>query len=103
MSYYINHFPERSAMKIMFLREAEGVYLFGQRRVILELDKNNKICVKLKGKFVDITQFIEESTPEELRKIRRNGDALANFNIGKMAAGKTAEVKIEAGKSVERK
>ena len=29
LSEYMNSFPERSQMKIMFLRESEGVYQFG--------------------------------------------------------------------------
>ena len=30
---YLNKYPEREQMKIMFLRESDGVYQFGQKRV----------------------------------------------------------------------
>ena len=46
LAKFLKTYDKRSKLKIMFLREAEGVYLFGQRRVILQLDKNNKVCVK---------------------------------------------------------
>lgn len=41
-------------MKIMFLRESEGVYRFGQRKVILRVDKNKQVQVKNGGGYLDI-------------------------------------------------
>ena len=38
---YLNHFPERSDLKIMFLRESEGVYQFGQKRVYVKIEKGD--------------------------------------------------------------
>jgi len=29
LAYYINQYPEREKMKILFVRESEGVYQFG--------------------------------------------------------------------------
>lgn len=62
----------------MFLREAEGVYLFGQRRVMLQLDKDNQVCVKQKGNLIDIAKFIEENTMEEVKLVKRK-DATSTF------------------------
>ena len=64
LAKFLTNYNQNSKLKILFLREAEGVYLFGQKRVILELDKNNKVCVKNLGNLVDIAKFIEESTPK---------------------------------------
>ena len=33
LAEYINNYPDRSKLKIMFMRESNGVYEFGQRRV----------------------------------------------------------------------
>ena len=38
---YLNHYPERSNLKIMFLRESEGVYQFGQKRVYVKVEKGD--------------------------------------------------------------
>lgn len=32
-------YPEREKIKILFLRESEGVYQFGSRRVYLKVEK----------------------------------------------------------------
>ena len=41
LSTYIHQYPEREKMKIMFLRESEGVYQFGQKRIMLKIEKGN--------------------------------------------------------------
>ena len=40
---YLRDFPEQSKVKIMFLRESEGVYKFGQRRVYIKVEKGKAI------------------------------------------------------------
>ena len=39
LAEFINNYPERNKLKIMFLRESEGVYQFGSRRVAVRVDK----------------------------------------------------------------
>jgi hypothetical protein len=46
LAEFINNYPERSKLKIMFMRESEGVYQFGTKRVYVRVDKdkiNSKI------------------------------------------------------------
>ena len=43
LSNFINKFPEREKMNILFLRESEGVYQFGQKRVYVKIEKGNQI------------------------------------------------------------
>jgi hypothetical protein len=38
---YLNQYPEKKKMNIMFLRESEGVYQFGQKRVYVKVEKGN--------------------------------------------------------------
>ena len=32
LAEYINNYPERSKLKIMFMRESEGIYQFGTKK-----------------------------------------------------------------------
>lgn len=41
LANYINQYPERDRIKILFLRESEGVYQFGQKRVYVKIEKGN--------------------------------------------------------------
>jgi len=36
---YLNAYPEKEKMKILFLRQSEGIYQFGQKRVFIKIDK----------------------------------------------------------------
>lgn len=40
LAEFINNYPERSKLKIMFMRESEGVYQFGSKRVYVRVDKD---------------------------------------------------------------
>ena len=59
-------------MNIAFLRETEGVYLFGQKRVYIKIEKGGKILVRVGGGFMHIEEFIQQYTPEETDKIQRH-------------------------------
>jgi hypothetical protein len=39
LAEYINNYPERSKLKIMFMRESDGVYQFGSKRVAVKVEK----------------------------------------------------------------
>jgi hypothetical protein len=41
LANYLNKFPEREKMNIMFLRESEGVYSFGSKRVYVKVEKGD--------------------------------------------------------------
>lgn len=47
-------------LKISFLRESEGVYRFGSKRVVLVLDKGGEdILIRVGGGFMHIKQFVD--------------------------------------------
>lgn len=71
LAEYLNQYPEKEKLKILFLRESEGVYQFGQRRVYVKIEKGNQIKVKVGGGFIDVKEFIEQFTPSEIEKIER--------------------------------
>ena len=68
---FLNEYPERSKMKILFLRESEGVYQFGQKRIYVKIDKGNKILVRVGGGYIHIEDFINKYTTNEVDKIDR--------------------------------
>lgn len=58
LAEYINNFPERSKLKIMFTRESEGVYQFGSKRVFIKVEKEN-IVIRVGGGYLSIDEFID--------------------------------------------
>ena len=53
LAEFINNYPERNKLKIMFLRESEGVYQFGSRRVAVRVDKD-----KINSKKIILINYI---------------------------------------------
>ena len=39
LAEYINNYPDRKKLKIMFMRESEGVYEFGTRKVMVKVER----------------------------------------------------------------
>lgn len=55
---YINNYPDRQKLKIMFMRESEGVYQFGSKRVGVKVDKD-KINIRVGGGYLSIDEFLD--------------------------------------------
>jgi Growth-Arrest-Specific Protein 2 Domain len=60
----------KHSLFISFVREKEGVYQFGSKRVFLKLE-NGKIYARVGGGFMAIEEFIKIYTSLELDKIQR--------------------------------
>merc|ERR1711957_1072695 len=78
LAEYINNFPDRSKLKIMFMRESEGVYEFGQRKVAVKVE-SGKIQVRVGGGYLSIDEFLDQYTPTELERLARN-DPMKRYN-----------------------
>ena len=70
----------------MFMRESEGVYQFGSRRVAVKVEKDN-IKIRVGGGYLSIDEFLDQYTPIELEKLERK-DPLKRFSE-KVAVQKT--------------
>lgn len=55
---YINNYPDRQKLKILFMRETEGVYQFGTKRVVVKIDKD-KINIRVGGGYLSIDEFLD--------------------------------------------
>ena len=78
LAEYINNYPDRQKLKIMFMRESEGVYEFGQKKVRVSV-KQNKIQIQVGGGFLSVDEFLDQYTPAELARLERR-DPLRRMN-----------------------
>ena len=58
LAEYINNYPDRQKLKIMFMRESEGVYEFGSRKVKVTVQRD-KIQIKVGGGYLSIDEFLD--------------------------------------------
>ena len=58
LAEFINNYPDKNRLKIMFLRESEGVYQFGSKRVAIRVDKD-KINIRVGGGYLAIDEFLD--------------------------------------------
>jgi len=86
LAEYINNYPDRQKLKIMFMRETEGVYEFGSKRVYVKVAQG-KIRIQVGGGYLSIDEFLDQYTPVELEKLERR-DPLKRF-CDKVAVQKT--------------
>jgi hypothetical protein len=68
------------------MRESDGVYQFGTKRVSVKVEKD-KINIRVGGGYLSIDEFLDQYTPVELEKLERK-DPLKRFNE-KIAVQKT--------------
>ena len=78
LAEFINNYPERSKLKIMFMRESEGVYHFGSKRVQVKVEREG-IKIRVGGGYLSIDEFLDQYTPVELEKLERK-DPLKRFS-----------------------
>ena len=70
LAEYINNYPDRSKMQIMFLREASGVYQFGTRKINVKVE-NATLKVRVGGGYISIDEFLDQYTAQEVEKLER--------------------------------
>jgi len=58
LAEYINNYPDRQKLKIMFMRESEGVYQFGTKRVAVKVEKD-KINIRVGGGYLSLDEFLD--------------------------------------------
>lgn len=101
LAEYINNYPDRQKLKIMFLRETEGVYQFGTKRVLVKCEKDS-IKIRVGGGFLSLDEFLDQYTPAELEKLERK-DPLRRMTdriaIQKTIAGRESPTASPSGRS----
>lgn len=109
LAEFLNNFPDRSRLKVMFLRQSEGVYVFGTKRVFVKLEMD-KIVSKLKrvtlvrvgGGYLTIEEFIDIYTPLELDRLERQ-DPMKRLNekvaVSRVLVGRQISSPMRGGAS----
>ena len=59
LSEFINNYPEKEKLTLMFLRDSPGVYLYGTRRINVKVEKAGTIKVRVGGGYLNINDFID--------------------------------------------
>ena len=93
LAEHINNYPDRTKLKVMFLREAPGVYEFGKSRVHINLNRD-KLQVKVGGGSLSIDEFLDQYTTTALCKMERR-DPLKRLNQN-MVTSKTHQISVPA-------
>lgn len=75
---FVNKFPERKKMNILFIRESAGVYQFGSKRIYIKIEKGNQILVRVGGGYMHIDEFLQQYTQSEVERVQRS-DVLKKF------------------------
>jgi len=67
LAEYINTTQNHKKASMLFVRESEGVYSYGKRRIFIKIEKES-IIIRVGGGFVTIDEFIDNYSPYEVRK-----------------------------------
>ena len=70
LAEFINSYQERTKLKVMFMRESEGIYSFGTKKVYVRVEQD-QIIIRVGGGFLSIDEFLDQYTPIELEKMER--------------------------------
>ena len=81
LAQYMNNYPDKRKIKIQFIRQGQGVYLFGTQLVNVKSERGS-VQVKIGGGYQPIGEFLDQNTGKELEKyeckdpLKRLGDNL---------------------------
>jgi hypothetical protein len=54
----------------LLIREGQGVYQFGSKKIYVKIDKE-KILVRVGGGFISIQEFLDIYLPPEIEKLQK--------------------------------
>ena len=55
---FINNYPDRWKLRVVFIREDCGVYHFGSKKISIRLEKG-KLFVRVGGGYISIEEFLD--------------------------------------------
>ena len=70
LSKYLCSYPEKERLKMMFIRETEGVYQFGSKKVFIKVERGDQVKIRVGGGFMHISDFLESYSQHELQNMR---------------------------------
>ena len=88
---WINASNDPNRLTKLFLREREGVYQFGTKKIYIKIE-NDKIFIRVGGGFLTLDEFLRIHVPIELEKmaVKDPVNVLSkNIAVNKMVAGRS--------------
>ena len=58
LAEYINNAPHKIRRRMNFVREAEGMYKYGKKRVFMKIEQD-QIIIRVGGGYLTMEEFIE--------------------------------------------
>lgn len=52
LANYLNQSADREKLKVMFIRQSEGVYKFGLKKVAIKIEKGNQLLIRVGGGYM---------------------------------------------------
>lgn len=77
---YINSLKDSDRVKSLLIREGQGVYQFGSKKIYVKIDKE-KILVRVGGGFISIQEFLDIYLTPELEKQQKTQGDFLKFNF----------------------
>jgi len=71
LAEFINACNDPHKLSQLFIRECEGVYQFGSKRVYVKFEQD-KVLIRVGGGFLSLEEFLSTHVPLELEKLARN-------------------------------
>lgn len=65
LAEYINNAPVKLRKNMQFVRESEGIYKYGKKRVFMKIE-NDQIIIRVGGGYLTIEEFVEQYCPDDL-------------------------------------
>jgi hypothetical protein len=91
MSDFINLHPDRHHLRLLFVREGDGWYQFGTKRVNVKSEKN-LLKVRVGGGFCTIDDYVDQNLPFEVARLN-NDTSGRSFKTSSSAPGKKSASK----------
>lgn len=77
----LEDYASKANLPIQFIKETDGIYTFGSKRVFIKLE-NNKLFVRIGSGFISIEDFIKSYLAVEVEKLNRDkSKELENKNV----------------------
>merc|ERR1719469_843868 len=83
LAEYLNAYPDKTKLKVMFYRQSPGVYEFGQTKINLKVS-GERLVVRVGGGFLSIDEFIDQYTPVEYDKIHSRSPVKQRTSISSL-------------------
>ena len=95
LAEFINASNDPNRLTKLFLRERDGVYQFGTKRIYIKIE-NEKIFIRVGGGFLTLEEFLRTHVPQELERMAVKDPIQVlskNIAVNKLVSGRSVNDK----------